>query len=208
MKDLTEEIRCKTSRQHCSLQENQPKYLRQVPNVILQRITVIARGQQQVPLRFPGVHPALEPAIHPSPEANVLRAQIRDDRPETPLRAVQRVDVLVHVVRHVAPQRECPLRQPQIQPVLLAVPDERPVLARVHVIVQREQEALVELERGGELLHQLPRGVEELSEYRGDLLRVALDVGVALAEFVPERQPVFLYQSLNGKRKRLLCPGN
>lgn len=67
----------------------------------------------------------------------------------------------------------------------------------MHVIVQREQESFVKLERQRELLHQLPRGIQQLSENRRYLFAVALYVTATFCEFVPERQPVFLDQCLH-----------
>lgn len=142
----------------------------------------------------------LEPAVHSAPKLDALRRQIRPNC-FVHFRAVQRVNVLVQVVRHEAPQRKRLLRQPQIQPVLLAVSNERTKLARHHVIMQDQQEALVKLERIVPLLHQLPGAVQQLGKHRRDLLRVVLDVTAAVAKLVPKGEPVLFDESLETHEK-------
>ena len=173
--------------------------LGQMLHVILQRGAVVLACDQQILQRFPRVNAALETAIHAAPELDVLRCQVRLYR-FIHLRPVQRVNVLVQMVRHVAPQGEGFLRQPQIQPVLLAVAHERAVLAGHDVIVQDQQKALIELERVVALLHQLPGALEQLSKHGRDLLRVVLNVATAIAELVAERKPILFDQSLEGRR--------
>lgn len=86
---------------------------------------------------------------------------------------------------------------PEIKPVFLAVADEGAELARVDVIVQRQQVALVELEGAGELLQQLPHAVDELAEHGRHLLGVdRAQQAAAVGELVAERQPLFLDQVL------------
>lgn len=67
---------------------------------------------------------------------------------------------------------------PKIPSLLLAVAQEVAVLAGVHMHVQLEQEALIELEGTWELLHQLPHTLQELVDHWRHLLRVTLQVSV------------------------------
>jgi len=52
--------------------------------------------------------------------------------------------------------------RPEILTIFLAISDERAVLAREDVTVKFDQEVLVELERAGELVGELPDRLEEL----------------------------------------------
>lgn len=108
---------------------------------------------------------ALEPTVHAAPKFNHLRAQVGSEHVLDLARPVQRVDVLVHVVRHVAPKRERPFRQLQVDSVLLAVADKRSKLTAVHMVVQNQKKSFVELELDWSLLHQLPCAVQELREH-------------------------------------------
>ena len=76
----------------------------------------------------------------------------------------QEITTSTAIIKHN--QGTCTCDVPEIKPVFLAVADEGAELARVDVIVQRQQVALVELEGAGELLQQLPHAVDELPEHR------------------------------------------
>lgn len=68
------------------------------------------------------------------------------------------------MVGNVAPEGVTSFVQPQIQPVLLAIANESAKLAALNMVVQRQEEALVELEGARVLVHQLPHTLQELSE--------------------------------------------
>ena len=84
----------------------------------------------------------------------------------------------------------------EIESILFAVADERAELTRVHVVVQVQQEPLAELEGGRMSSRQLPDAIDQLRENGRRLLLVALQVTAPIGEFVAERQPVLLDQSL------------
>lgn len=75
-------------------------------------------------------------------------------------------------------------RAPHVPSFLLAVSQEGPELAGVHVIVDGDQEALVELKGAGELLGQLPHALQELVYDWRDLLGIPVQVSVPVAERV------------------------
>lgn len=113
---------------------------------------------------------ALKPTVHSPPKLDDLRTQIGSDDVVAALSgSVQRVDVLVHVICHVTPQRECPLRKLQVHSILLTVSDESSKLTTHDVIVKYQKESFVEFEAIGSLLHELPSAVEELCEDWRDL---------------------------------------
>lgn len=62
------------------------------------------------------------------------------------------------------------------------------------MVVNRQEEAFVELERAWILLHDLPGGLHKLCEHRGHLLVVwSIQESAAIRELVTERQPFLLY---------------
>lgn len=76
-------------------------------DVVLERCRVLLARQQQVADVLSRMDAAFEPAVHATPELDHLRTQIRSNDVVAGLaRPVKGVDVLVHVVGHVTPQRE------------------------------------------------------------------------------------------------------
>lgn len=126
---------------------------------------------------------------------NALRRQIRSND-HIDLWPIQWVDVFIHVIGHEAPQWKCCLRQFQIQAILFTITDECAELARLHVIVHRQQESLVEFEGVVALLHQLKCAVQELCEYGRHFLRVGLYVTTTIAELVSKAQPILFDETL------------
>ena len=59
---------------------------------------------------------------------------------------VEWVEEVVEILGSIAPEGVGALPEPQVHPVFFTVPDERPVLTRVNVVMQGEKVALTELE--------------------------------------------------------------
>lgn len=80
----------------------------------------------------------------------------------------------------------------------VGVAQEIPVQVRVGLLTQLLDVLVVELELGGELVHDLGHAVQELQEHLGFLLAhgVVHALAEALGELVPEVDPVLLYQDL------------
>ena len=142
----------------------------QMLHVILQRCGMFLTRQQQLANVLPRVDSAFKPAVHSPPELDQLRAEIRSDDVIAGLAwSVKWIDVLVHVIRHITPQRKGFFSQFQINSILFAVSDESSKLTAHDVIVEDQKKAFVEFEGVWTLLHQLPSAVEELCEDRGYL---------------------------------------
>ena len=94
------------------------------------------------------------------------------------------------------------MNRPEIDAVLLTIPNERSKLAREDVVVQHVKELFVEFERPRKLLSQLPHAVEELSEHRRHLAGVdGTEEAAPVDELVPERQPLLLDEGLGTERQ-------
>lgn len=132
--------------------------------MIVERRAMIFAGQKQFADVFSGMNATFKPTVHASPKLNDLRAQVGPYNVFDLTRSVQRIYVLVHMIRHVAPKRECSRRQFQVDSVFFAIANECSKLTARHMIMKDEKKSFVELKIARPLLHQLPGAVEELRE--------------------------------------------
>lgn len=111
-----------------------------------------------------------EPTVHSPPELDDLWAEVgSDDVVAAFAWPIKWIDVLVHVIGHVAPQRESSLGKFQVDAIFLTVANESSKLTAHDVIMENQQKPLVKLKGIGSLLHELPSAVEELCENWRDL---------------------------------------
>lgn len=107
---------------------------------------------------------ALEAAVHATPKLYHLRTEVWRDDVVDFTRPIEWIHVFIHVIRHVAPKRESPFSELQVDPIFVTIADECAELAAHHMVVKDEKESFIEFKRVLALLHQLPCCVEKLSE--------------------------------------------
>lgn len=134
---------------------------------------------------------------------------------------VQRVEEHLSLVVDETPERLGELPDAVLLPLLVAVVQKGAEETRVEVVQYEGQEVLVELERVGKLVGDLPHAVDELQEDRRPIVVVVLVLAMThtVAELVAETQPLFLNQELeagecpvegikeqHGEGRELGCP--
>jgi len=138
----------------------------------------------------------LPSTVHFSPKSEYLGCEIWLNEADIQIWSVKWIQVFIHVIRNVSPERIRLLFNPQVNAILLTIPNESAKLTGMDVVMNGDEEAVIELKYERELLAEVPDTLEPLREDRRDLFGVNLDMTAPVSEFMAEGEPLLCDESL------------